>query len=95
METTFTNRSTINKEVTITAWYFRNKNRMQSFPRRMEYDNQEYTFAEGLRYLIQKGQRAVQFFDMTDGATNFRLKFDSVEQLWTLVSMSHADRAAY
>lgn len=86
-------RTTINKEVTITAWYFRNKNRMQSFPRRMEYDNQEYTFAEGLRFLIQKGQQMVQFFDMTDGATNYRLKFDGGSQLWTLVSMSHAERA--
>jgi hypothetical protein len=92
---TLTTRTTINKEVTITAWYFRNKNRMQSFPRRMEYDNQEYTFAEGLRFLIQKGQRAVQFFEMTDGATNYRLKFDSGEHLWTLVSMSHAERATY
>ena len=92
---TFNSRTNINKEVTITAWYFRNKNRMQSFPRRMEYNNQEYTFAEGLRFLIQKGQRAVQFFDMTDGATNYRLKFDAGEHLWTLVSMSHAERASY
>lgn len=83
----------INKEVTITAWYFRNKNRMQSFPRRMEYDNQEYTFAEGLRFLIRKGQQMVQFFDMTDGATNYRLKFDDSSQLWTLVSMKQAERA--
>ncbi len=88
-----TNRTNINKEVTITAWYFRNKNRMQSFPRRMEYNNQEYTFAEGLRFLIRKGQQVVEFFDMTDGDTNYRLKFDDQEQLWTLVSMSHAPRA--
>lgn len=83
------NRNTINKEVTITAWYFRNKKNLQSYPRRMEYDGQVYTFAEGLRYIVQRGKNAIQLFDMTDGTSKYRLKFDDQDQLWTLVSMSH------
>lgn len=81
-------RQTVNQEVTITAWEFRNRRKLESFPKRMEYNNQEYTFADGLRYLIQKGQRAVQLFDMTDGRTKFRLKLDSRDQIWTLVSIT-------
>jgi hypothetical protein len=88
------NRTTINKEVSVTAWYFRNqRQRFTSFPKRIEFDRREYTFAEGLRLLVQKGKRAVQLFDMTDGASNFRLRFDDQQQTWTLVSITHAPRA--
>lgn len=82
------NRATINKEVTITAWYFRNRNQLTSYPRRMEYNRQEYTFAEGLRYLVQKGRAVVQLFDMTDGSSKYRLKFDPAQEIWTLVSIT-------
>lgn len=92
MDTRINARTPINKEVTITAWYFRNKKNLQSYPRRMEYNDQTYTFAEGLRYIVQKGRNAIQLFDMTDGTTKYRLKFDDQEHLWTLVSMS-AERA--
>jgi len=66
---------------------------MQSYPKRMEYDNEVLTFAEGMRYLIQKGQKAVQFFDMTDGASNYRLKLDEDQHTWTLVSITGPRRA--
>lgn len=88
-------RETINKEVNITAWYFRNKHQLTSFPRRMEYNREEYTFAEGLRYLVQKGKEVVQLFDMTDGDTNYRLKFDPSQEMWTLVSITGSSRALY
>lgn len=81
-------RATINKEVTITAWYFRNRNQLTSYPKRMEYNRQEYTFAEGLRYLVQKGRAVVQLFDMTDGSNKYRLKFDPSQEIWTLVSIT-------
>jgi hypothetical protein len=88
-------RETINKEITITAWYFRNRHQLTSFPKRMEYNRREYTFAEGLRYLVQKGGRsAVQLFDMTDGNAKYRLRFDNLQQTWTLVSITNS-RAAY
>lgn len=87
-------RQTINKEINVTAWYFRNKHeRVTSFPKRIECEEQEYTFLEGLRFLIQKGKRAVQLFDMTDGNQNYRLQFDTEAQSWTLLSISHPSQA--
>ena len=86
------NRATINKEVNITAWYFRNRGGLTSYPKRMEFNRQEYTFAEGLRYLVQKGREAVQLFDMTDGTNKYRLRFDPADEMWTLVSIT-ASRA--
>ena len=87
------NRVTINREVAVTALYFQNSRELKSFPRRIEFDGQEYTFRDGLRYLVQKGQRLIQIFDMTDGETEYRLKFDTKDQLWTLVDMAEAPRA--
>lgn len=88
------NRVAINKEVSVTALYFRNNGHIKSFPKRMEYDGREYTFIEsGLRFLVQKGQRLTQIFDMTDGNTSYRLAFNDHEQLWTLVDMTESPRA--
>jgi len=88
------NRVAINKEVSVTAVYFRNNGQMKSYPKRMEYNGREYTFLEsGLRFLVQKGQQLTQIFDMTDGSTNYRLKFSDDEQLWTLVDISESPRA--
>jgi hypothetical protein len=87
------NRVNINREVTVTALYFQNGPELTSFPKRIEFNGREYTFLEsGLRYLIQKGQQLVQIFDMTDGATNFRLRFDQNQQLWTLVDVTQQPR---
>jgi hypothetical protein len=83
-------RNAINQEVNITAWYFRNRSGLTSYPKRMEYDRREYTFAEGLRYLVQKGRQAIQLFDMTDGSSKYRLKFDPSQETWTLVSITNA-----
>jgi hypothetical protein len=88
------NRVAINKEVSVTALYFHNNGQLKSFPKRMEYEGREYTFIEsGLRFLVQKGQQLTQIFDMTDGNTNYRLKFNDREQLWTLIDMSESPRA--
>ena len=88
------NRVTINKEVTVTALYFRNSGGLKSFPKRMEFDGREYTFIEsGLRYLIQKGQQLTQIFDMTDGSANYRLRCDGRDQSWTLVDITETPRA--
>lgn len=86
-------RVTINKEVAVTAVYFQNNQELKSFPKRIEFDGREYTFLDGLRYLIQKGQRLVQIFDMTDGQSEYRLRFDSHEKLWTLIDISERPRA--
>ena len=85
--------TTVNEEVNITAVYFHNKKSLKSFPKRMEYKNQEYIFVEGLQYLVQKGQQAIKLFDMTDGAHKYRLKFDDQQLTWTLLSIVPEPRA--
>lgn len=82
------NRIAIEKEVTVPELYFKNDGQLKTFPRRMEFDGREYTFMDGLRYLIYKGQQLVQIFDMTDGAHDYRLQFDNARRSWTLVDMS-------
>lgn len=85
---------TVNKEVSVTAVYFRGHGNLKSFPKRMEYAGQEYTFLEsGLRSLVRKGQRLTQIFNMTDGVANYRLKFDNEAQLWTLLDIAEQPRA--
>jgi len=82
------NRVIINQEVTVPELYFKSEGQLKSYPRRMEFGGREYTFMDGLRYLVHKGVRAVQVFDMTDGARDYRLQFNSGEQSWTLVDMT-------
>jgi len=79
-------RKTINQEVNVTAMYFRNKNQLKSFPKRMEYEGHQYEFVEsGLQYQIKKNDQEVRLFDMTDGKASYRLRFDYKK--WTLVSI--------
>ncbi len=81
----------VNKEVNITAMYFRSGRGLKSYPKRMEYDGNTYTFLEsGLQYLIKRGQKIVQIFDMTDGQHMYRLKFDEGKFNWTLVNITHS-----
>lgn len=88
------NRVSVNKEVAITAVYFRKDQNLKSFPKRMEFDGQEYMFIEsGLRYLVAKGHSFVELFDMTDGETTYRLKHDKSDATWTLVAMTDMPRA--
>ncbi len=84
------NTTIINKEVAVTALYFRGNQQFKSFPKRIEYDNKEVTFLEsGMQYLVQKGRRLVRLFDMTDGQATYRLKFDPEQLIWTLVRVQY------
>ena len=76
-------------EIQITSVKFRNnpsKQRVESYPRRMVMDGREYTFVDGMRYLVQKGQEFIKLFDMTDGEKQYRLRVDEANH-WTLVGM--------
>lgn len=85
------NRRTINEDVTITSLSFRSGRDFTTFPRRMEYRGQAYTFLNGLQYLIKKGESITRIFDMTDGSASYRLKCDDAQHNWTLVAIT--DRA--
>lgn len=82
------NRVTVNQEVNVPEMYFKSEGQLKSYPRRMEFKGHEYTFMDGLRYLVHKGAQLVQVFDMTDGARDYRLQFNAHERSWTLVDMT-------
>jgi hypothetical protein len=97
MNNTLSRRSArlINQEVSVTSVYFRPGRHLKGFPKRMEYEGREYTFAEsGLRYLMQKGQELIEVFDMTDGQREYRLAHDGQASKWTLVGVREAGHAA-
>lgn len=82
------NRRTFNEDVTITSLSFRSTRDFTTFPRRMEFRGQAYTFLNGLQYLIKKGGEVTRIFDMTDGESNYRLKCDAAQHNWTLVAIT-------
>lgn len=81
------NTKTIDQEVNISAFYFKNRQaHLTSFPKQMEYAGRQYYFQGGaLRYLVRKGQQLVQLFDVSDGQETFRLRQAGDE--WRLVSV--------
>jgi hypothetical protein len=85
--------TSVNQSIEITSWGFTRRpreSRLQSFPKRMLWDDREYTFAEiGMHYLVQKGQDLIRLFDVSDGQACYRLKCDNTN-CWTLVSMRAA-----
>lgn len=88
------NRTTLNREVNVTGYYFKNGSQMHSFPSQIEFDNQRVTFAKsGMQYLVQKGQNLVRLFDASDGSATYRLKYDPQQLIWTLVYINGGQRA--
>lgn len=73
----------INQIVNVNAFYFRGQAQLKTYPRTVEFGNTTVSFQDGLQYLIRKGQRIIRLFDMTDGRTVFRLKFE--DDQWTLI----------
>lgn len=84
------NKVNINKAVNVVAFYFKSTgSRLKCFPKRMEYDGKRVEFTEtGLRHPVQKGQKLVHIFDMTDGQADYRLEFDAEHLDWTLIHMA-------
>lgn len=73
----------INETVNVSSFYFQNGRGLKSFPREIEFHNTRYTFRDGLQYMVGKGPGAIKLFDMTDGSTTYRLRFQ--DDIWTLV----------
>ena len=48
------NRIVVSREVNVPELYFKNEGRLKTFPRRMELDGREYTFMDGLRYVVHR-----------------------------------------
>lgn len=80
----------INKEVEVNAFYFNQGANFKSFPKAITLDHKRYTFQDGLQMLVQKGQDAIRFFDMTDGFNNYRLRQE--QDQWFLISLRPVSR---
>ena len=81
--------TSVNQPIEITSLAFSRaprSSRLEAFPKRMVWEDREYSFAEiGMHFLIKKGQELIRLFDVSDGQNDYRLKCDS-ENHWTLVS---------
>lgn len=79
----------VDKEIIVTAVYFgKNKQTIKTFPKSIECDDTTYTFSEGLKLVIQKGQDLINIFDMTDGNAHYRLRNDVTSRSWKLLSIT-------
>ncbi|GAC1391833.1 MAG: hypothetical protein NVSMB46_05790 [Candidatus Saccharimonadales bacterium] len=80
------NTNTVNKEIEVNSFYFTNHHNLKSFPKKITYENHQYSFIDsGLQYLVKKGQHIIRLFDMTDGTFTYRLKNE--DNQWTLVNI--------
>lgn len=76
----------INTPVTITSMGFGRD--MRAIPRRMEYEGRSIDFIDnGLRMIVQKGERIAQVLTMSDGDRDFHLRSDNHGGSWTLLSI--------
>jgi len=77
----------VNENVTITSLGFNEK--LDTFPKRMEYRGNTYNFIEaGLKCLVKKGERIAQVITMSDERANYRLRYDQQDASWTLMAIS-------
>jgi hypothetical protein len=76
---------TINQEVHVNAVYFAGSE-LKTFPREIEYNGQAVTFASGLRYLVRRGQEALQLFDMS-GEDGYTYRLSRQGNSWTLLGL--------
>jgi hypothetical protein len=85
--------TSVNQPIEITSLAFAGRlkeGRLEAFPKRMVWDDREYSFVEiGMHFLVKKGQELIRLFDVSDGQNDYRLKCDD-QNRWTLVSMKVA-----
>ena len=78
----------INQTVDVNSFYFKGGKEIKGYPRQIQFGNRQYTFQDGLRRLVRRGQRIFELFDMTDGQTIFRLArlIDGPADEWRLIA---------
>jgi hypothetical protein len=82
----------INQTVDVNSYFFKGQREIKSYPRQMQFGNRQYTFQDGLRHLVKKGQRVFELFDMTDGQTIFRIA--RLNDEWRLIATKATATAA-
>jgi hypothetical protein len=85
-----TTKKVVNQKVDVTALYFsKTKTGLKSYPKRIEYGGKSFTFIEsGLQIIVSSGQKIVQLFQMTDGSSDYSLRHDVEQHVWTLTTIT-------
>lgn len=73
----------INQIINVTSFYFANGHSLRLYPKQIEFGTTRCTFTDGIQYLVKQGTRAIKLFDMTDGNTTYRLRYEDGN--WTLL----------
>jgi len=74
-----------NEIVNVNSFYFPGGSVERALPRSIEYAHNNYTFTDGLQYLVRKGNELIKLFDMNDGRNTYRLRLEHDE--WRLISV--------
>ena len=78
----------INEAVNVIASFVSNNRHVQVKPVRMRHHGRDITFAQlGLCHPVRHGSQLHYIFDVSDGANDYTLDFDTTTLVWTLVSM--------
>lgn len=76
--------SYINKIVNVNSFYFLNGiKKLKVFPKQIEFDNQQYTFEDGLEFVVKKDDQIVRVFEMICGTRTYQLRLENNQ--WLLV----------
>ncbi len=67
----------INQIINVNSFYFANGRDLKSYPKQIEFGTTRCTFTDGIQYLVKQGSRAIRLFDMTDGHTTYRLRYEN------------------
>ena len=78
----------INETVNVIASFVSNNRHVQVKPVRMRHHGRDITFTQlGLCHPVRHGSQLHYIFDVSDGANDYTLDFDTTTLVWTLVSM--------
>jgi len=83
---------TINERVSVLMSYDREKNTVM--PRNMRWQGRDYVFTKlSYHHRIRSGRTLLHIFHVTDGASDFRLRFDTETLHFTLEEICDGNTA--
>ncbi len=78
----------INESVSVTLWSNHTTNKI--LPYSLYWHGRRYQITTvGLHHTVREGRVLCHIFSVTDGATFFKLKFDTETLLWKLLEVEH------
>ena len=78
----------INQAVKVIASFEKKNNAVVAMPLQMFYRGREINFTQlGLCHPVRHGSQLHYVFDVSDGANDYSLDFDTTTLIWTLIAM--------